>query len=61
MKLTGRTKWAIATVAIPITAFALLYVYATLPEEKEVTPPATGEVHTVSPSWIDKALSAYYE
>ena len=61
MKLTGRTKWAIATVAIPITAFALLYVYATLPEEKEVTPPATGEVRTVPPSWFDKARSAYYE
>jgi WD40 repeat protein len=61
MKLTGRTKWAIATVAIPIIAFALLYVYATLPEEKEVTPPAAGEVRTISPSWFDRALSFYYE
>ena len=61
MKLTGRTKWGIATVAIPITAFALLYVYATLPEEKEVTPPATGEVRTIPPSWFDRALSFYYE
>ena len=47
--------------SIPITAFALLYVYATLPEEKELTPPATGEVHTIPPSWLDKARSAYYE
>ena len=61
MKLSGRTKWAIATVAIPILAFALLYVYATLPEEKEIPPPATGEVRTVPPSWFDRALSFYYE
>ncbi|HEX9156524.1 MAG TPA: hypothetical protein VF827_00805, partial [Syntrophales bacterium] len=61
MKLTGRTKWGIATVAIPVLAFALLYLYLILPEEKEIPPPAIGEVQTIPPSWFDRALSFYYE
>ena len=60
MKLTDRMKWGIATVAIPILAAALLYVYAILPEKEDI-PPATGEVRDVAPSWIDRAFSAYYE
>jgi WD40 repeat protein len=61
MGLTDRAKWGIATVAIPILAAASLYIYAILPEEKEIPPPATGEVRTVPPSWVDRAISAYYE
>ena len=60
MKLTDRAKWGIATVAIPILAAALLYVYAILPEKEDI-PPATGEVREIAPSWIDRAFSAYYE
>ena len=60
MKLTDRAKWGIATVAIPILAAALLYVYAILPEKEDI-PPATGEVREIAPSWVDRALSAYYE
>ena len=60
MKLTNRAKWGIATVAIPILATALLYVYAILPEKEDI-PPATGEVREVAPSWFDRALSAWYE
>ncbi len=37
MKLTDRTKWGIAIVAIPILAAALLYVYAILPEKEDIT------------------------
>jgi len=60
MKLTDRMKWGIATVAIPVLAAALLYVYAILPEKEDI-PPATGEVREVTPSWIDRAFSFYYE
>ena len=60
MKLTNRAKWGIATVAIPFLAAALLYVYAIVPEKEDI-PPATGEVREVKPSWVDRALSAYYE
>jgi WD40 repeat protein len=60
MKLTDRAKWGIATVAIPVLAAALLYVYAILPEKEDI-PPATGEVREIAPSWVDRALSAYYE
>jgi len=60
MKLTNRAKWGIATVAIPVLAAALLYVYAILPEKEDI-PPATGEVREIAPSWVDRALSAYYE
>ena len=60
MKLTDRAKWGIATVAIPFLAAALLYVYAIVPEKEDI-PPATGEVREVKPSWVDRALSAYYE
>jgi WD40 repeat protein len=60
MKLTGRMKWGIATVTIPILAAALLYVYAILPEKEDI-PPSTGEVREVAPSWFDRALSAWYE
>jgi len=61
MKLTDRMKWGIATVAIPVLAAALLYVYAILPEKEEIPPPATGEVQIIPPSWFDRAISAYYE
>ena len=61
MKLTDRTKWGIATVAIPILAAALLYVYAILPEKEDI-PPAYGRSQgNRPPSWVDRALSAYYE
>jgi len=60
MKLTNRAKWGIATVAIPVLAAALLYVYAILPEKEDI-PPATGEVREIAASWVDRALSAYYE
>ncbi|MGE5799245.1 MAG: WD40 repeat domain-containing protein, partial [Syntrophaceae bacterium] len=60
MKLTNRAKWGIATVAIPILAAALLYVYAILPEKEDI-PPVTGEVREIAPSWVDRALSVYYE
>jgi len=60
MKLTNRAKWGIATVAIPLLAASLLYVYAILPEKEDI-PPATGEVRTIPPSWIDRAFSAWYE
>jgi len=60
MKLTNKAKWGIATVAIPVLAAALLYVYAILPEKEDI-PPATGEVREIAPSWVDRALSAYYE
>ena len=60
MKLTDRAKWGIATVAIPILAAALLYVYAIVPEKEDI-PPATGEVREIASSWVDRALSAYYE
>jgi WD40 repeat protein len=60
MKLTSRAKWGIATVAIPVLAASFLYIYAILPEKEDI-PPATGEVRTIHPSWIDRALSAWYE
>jgi WD40 repeat protein len=60
MKLTSRAKWGIATVAIPVLTASLLYVYAILPEKKDI-PPATGEDRTIHPSWIDRAFSFYYE
>jgi WD40 repeat protein len=60
MKLTSRAKWGIATIAIPVLAASLLYVYAILPEKEDI-PPATGEVRTINPSWIDRAFSFYYE
>ena len=61
MKLTGRTKWAIATVAIPVLLIAAFYLYPHLPYREENPPPATGEVRDVPPSWFDRTLSAYYE
>ena len=61
MKLTNRARWGIATVAIPVLAAILLYVYAILPEKEDIPPPATGEVREVPPSWIDRAFSFYYE
>ena len=61
MKLTGRTKWAIATVAIPVLLIAAFYLYPHLPYREENPPPATGEVRDVHPSWFDRTLSAYYE
>ena len=60
MKLTGRTKWGIATVAIPALFAASLYIYAIWPDDL-FPPPATGEVQTIAPCWIDRAISAYYE
>ena len=59
MKLTGRTNWAIATIAIPVLFAASLYIYAIWPEDRP--PPETGEVRTVPPSWFDRAISFYYE
>ena len=61
MKLSGRTKWAIATVAIPVLLIAAFYLYPHLPYREENPPPATGEVRDVPPSWFDRTLSAYYE
>ncbi len=61
MKLTNRAKWGIATVAIPLLAATLLYVYTILPEKEVLPPAATGEVQVVPSSWIDRAISAYYE
>jgi WD40 repeat protein len=61
MKLTGRTKWGIATVAIPVLLIAAFYLYPHLPYREENPPPETGEVRDVPPSWFDRALSSYYE
>jgi WD40 repeat protein len=60
MKLTNRAKWGIATVAIPVLFAASLYIYAIWPEDI-FPPPVTGDVKTIAPSWIDRAISTYYE
>jgi WD40 repeat protein len=60
--LTKWGKWVLAAVYIPVLLALFLYYYANRPEEKDITPPpATGEVREVAQSWLNRALSAWYE
>jgi WD40 repeat protein len=60
--LTMRGKWVLAAVYIPVLLALFLYYYANRPEEQDITPPpATGEARAVAPSWLNWALSAWYE
>jgi WD40 repeat protein len=60
--LTKRGKWVLAAIYIPVLLALFLYYYANRPEEKDITPPpATGETRAVAPSWLNRALSAWYE
>ncbi len=54
MKLTNRAKWGIATVAIPVLAAALLYVYAILPEKEDIPPLQRAKSGTVHP-FLDRS------
>ena len=62
MKLTDRDKRTIPVVIIAALVLSLLLFYPRAEQsDQEPPPPATGEVREVPFSWIDRAISTWYE